>query len=336
MNPPEPINILERSAADARRLTATGAPVYLFVNPVEYHGPHLSLHNDQLIAQGLARDLHAHLQREWPEWPMLVAGNLEAGAEPCFGPGSIHVGLDALRRLVLDACESLVALGARRVVLMTFHGAAMHNLALHEAALGLARQGIAALNPMNFLLRTMLEGDLDRFDGFLEFVRPEAREVIRSTLQFDFHAGFFETSLALHYAPDSVAELRRALPPCPPIVRDRALTLAAKAADLAGLKELARELRYAAFGAGWYAGRPFYAYTSRPSEASAEAGAFFARMLAEELGAVTQGVFEGHRRAPEPVLSWLVPLTLKGRLFLPKVLLSDMELFTHLGASSTA
>ena len=36
-------------------LLATGAPVFLCVNPVEYHGPHLSLHNDRLISEGVAR-----------------------------------------------------------------------------------------------------------------------------------------------------------------------------------------------------------------------------------------------------------------------------------------
>jgi hypothetical protein len=37
---------------DARRLARSGAPVYLTINPVEYHGPHLSLHNDRLSLGG--------------------------------------------------------------------------------------------------------------------------------------------------------------------------------------------------------------------------------------------------------------------------------------------
>ena len=44
----------------ARRLLATGVPVYLPVNPVEYHGPHLSLHTDRLISRGLTDRERAH------------------------------------------------------------------------------------------------------------------------------------------------------------------------------------------------------------------------------------------------------------------------------------
>ena len=35
--------------------------MFVPVNPVEYHGPHLSLHNDAVITRGVARDLHAAL-----------------------------------------------------------------------------------------------------------------------------------------------------------------------------------------------------------------------------------------------------------------------------------
>lgn len=47
--------------ASAKAAFSSGAPVYLPVNPIEYHGPHLSLLNDHLISVGLAGDLHAEL-----------------------------------------------------------------------------------------------------------------------------------------------------------------------------------------------------------------------------------------------------------------------------------
>ena len=43
---------------DARHYLASGAPVYLGVNSVECHGPHVPLHNDRLISAGIARDMH--------------------------------------------------------------------------------------------------------------------------------------------------------------------------------------------------------------------------------------------------------------------------------------
>ena len=52
------ISLLDIPHQEARRLVKSGAPVYLSVNPVEYHGPHLSLHNDRLISIGLIREVH--------------------------------------------------------------------------------------------------------------------------------------------------------------------------------------------------------------------------------------------------------------------------------------
>ena len=71
------ISLLDLCPDDARAALATGAPVYLSINPVEYHGPHLSLHNDGLISAGLIGDLHGRLQKSHPDWPLLVAPDLE-------------------------------------------------------------------------------------------------------------------------------------------------------------------------------------------------------------------------------------------------------------------
>src|SRR5262245_44467142 len=136
----------------ARQLCATGAPVFMSVNPVEYHGPHLSLHNDRLVSAGLSRDLSACIARRHPEWPFLEADDLEVGVEPAAGLGSRHTTYLEVRALVRESCRALVELGARRVVLMTFHGAPLHNLAL-EAGVELLRQlGVEALAPFNEIL----------------------------------------------------------------------------------------------------------------------------------------------------------------------------------------
>src|SRR4051812_14310306 len=149
-------SLLDLPHAEARRLLAGGAPVYLPVNPVEYHGPHLSLHNDALIAQGLAAELHAGLcQREalgGSDWPFLVAGGLEIGVDPAPGPGSRATPYAEVRDQVTEACLALADLGARKVVLMTFHGAPLHALALEGGIHALAARGVTALSPMNILL----------------------------------------------------------------------------------------------------------------------------------------------------------------------------------------
>jgi creatinine amidohydrolase len=115
---PPMISLFDQSHTEARRLVKTGATVFLTVNPVEFHGPHLSLHNDRIISLGLAKDLHARLE---PKAPLLLGADLEVGVDPCPGPGSRHTPYGVVRDLVVEACRALAELGVKRVVLMTFH-----------------------------------------------------------------------------------------------------------------------------------------------------------------------------------------------------------------------
>ncbi len=298
---------------DARALLRGGATVYVPVNPVEYHGPHLSLHNDALVSRGLIDELAARLQ---PGKPPLVVSDLEVGVEPCAGPGSRHTPYRQVSRLVREACRALCEMGATRIVLMTFHGSPLHGVALDDGIEECRRHGARAFAPLAVVMRHMLElDDPSPYAPAVKHVRDaQLREELLTRLPLDFHAGFFETSVALHYAPDSVSAIREQLPPCPEIVPDAGLLKAAAAARRLGRRTLARELGLAAAGKGWNALRPFPGYTSRPALATREAGAFFAQALVDALEPVARAVLHDGAEPPRPILAWLRALTLEGRI----------------------
>ena len=321
---PEPsrlISLLDLSHTACKEALASGAPVFVPVNPVEYHGPHLSLHNDRLITAGFIRDLHARLQADHPDWPLLAVDDLEVGVDPVPGRGSRGLPLPAVSRMVRLACDALADLGARRVVLMTFHGSPRHSLALEAGVRALQRRGVDVVNPFNALLHRMVRGSEDeRWAEVLERVaRTDARVAeAMGELQFDYHAGLLETSLALHYAPASVDALHRELPPCPVISSIRPVRLAARLVGLLGARQLSRDLDFAALGMGWFQLRPFPGYTGAPHLASAELGATLAPMAVEMLHETVELVFLGRGTSPPPILPWVAPLTLGGRLSTPQ------------------
>jgi len=308
---------------EARSLLERGAPLFMPVNPVEYHGPHLSLHNDALISRGIASDLHARL---FPEQPLLYARDLEVGVEPCPGPGTRASPFLAVASAVREATRAAVELGARKIVFVTFHGAPLHAHALDEGVSRAEELGARAVAPLTPVLERMVELDdpspLAPACAFIEDAALRAEAL--AGLQLDFHAGFFETSLALHYAPESVSDIRHALPPCPRPEADPALIAASRAARLVGKTVLARELAFAALGQGWNNLRPFPGYTGRPSLASKEAGAVFVDVLMSVMEPVVRAaLFEG-RRQPTPLMSWLRSVTLDGRIQTSKVALADV------------
>lgn len=299
----------------ARALLATGAPAFLFVNPVEYHGPHLPLYNDRIVSHGLARDLHERLARRHPEWPFLVAGDLEAGVEPTRGPGSRHTPFPIVRSLVRESCRALCELGAQRVIILTFHGAPLHNVAL-EAGVDLCEaMGVRAFSPLNILMRELLEVDGTRYaEAFAGIEDRAEREAMMRDLRLDFHGGFFETSMTLHYAKDAVSPSYRSLPPCPAITPNANFRRASDIARATGASQLHRELELVAWAMGWQALDPFPGYTGRPHRASPEAGATFARFITDRFETAAEDVFAGRARSPAPIMSWAAPLTMNGRL----------------------
>jgi len=305
--------------AEVRDLFADGAPVYLPVNPVEYHGPHLSLHNDALISQGLMRALHARL---FADMPLLAVPDLEIGVEPVRGPGSREVPYQTVLSLVRRACHSLADLGARRVILMTFHGAPLHNDALQRAVEALIARGVRALSPMAELMSLQVDPPADlraRMATACDtIVDPSAREQMLEMLDVDLHAGFLETSLSMHLAPDSVAADLSTLPPCPPVSPSKALLAGARTAELLGRHRLAAELRFVAWGVGWYAIRPHPGYTARPDLANAEAGRLVTELIIERYAETATAVFDG-ASPPEPPMRWLRGITLGGRMPAPDI-----------------
>ncbi len=306
------IGLLDRPVSEVRELLRGGAVAWVTVNPAEYHGPHLPLHTDRWQAEGFARDLHAALGETGE--PLLCA-DVELGVDPAPGPGSRFAPYATVRDEVLRAARGLAALGARRIALVTFHGAPLHNLALHEVVVALRREGLAAVAPFPAVVRLLLEPvDDDAFAGAVAMLAPDARAQVIADLRRDAHGGYFETSLMLHWAPHAVSPAHRELPPCPPVVPDRALDRAARWAARLGREALSRELAFAAWGVGWNHLDPHPGHTGHPAHANTAAGAWFARLVVERALPVTRAGLAGAPLDDRPPMRWVGPATLWGRV----------------------
>ena len=301
---------------EARKLVATGAPVFVPIDPVEYHGPHLPLDNDALIAEGIATDLHRRLAVRHPDWPFLITEDLRMGCGVTPGPGSRPFAPRAVREAVLGACRAVLALGARRVVLITFHGDPIHNLALHAGVEFLAAKGIPVLAPMPLMVRELMSLEASSLEVVLQTVEDaDERRTLAREVRLEFHAGFLETSLTMHYAPRSVSTGWCDVPPCPEIRPDRVVQAASAIAAAAGHDVLATELRFAALGLGWLRLRPFPGYSGRPHLANPEAGRRLATLMIDRLEPIADDVLSGRAPPPPPSFAWLKPASRLGMLW---------------------
>jgi creatinine amidohydrolase/Fe(II)-dependent formamide hydrolase-like protein len=272
------------------------------------------LNNDAIISAGLTRELSARLRENHPDWPSLSAGEIPIGVDTCPGPGSRPIHYPAACRIIEQACRSLADLGAQRVLLMTFHGTPLHNLAIHRGVKLLERLGVRVFAPLNIALRYLIEGNAAPISSaYAHVTDAREREAMIERASLDFHGGFLETSLTLHYAPETVGDYR-SLPPCPELLPVKSFRTVSRMMTFLGRRQAAAEFMLLAGGLAWYQLRPFPAYTGSPHLARAESGAIIARWIGEKFLEQAEMVFAGHARAPGPVMPWMPLVTLGGFL----------------------
>lgn len=277
--------------------------VFFFVNPTEYHGPHLPLANDYLISRGLADRLFPRLKEAGLTERYIAAPLVGLGLDPTPGPGTIATTPAVFDYHLAQFIPKLASHGAKRVVIMTFHGAPRHNHALQRFVNKLKLAGITAVNPMNILLQRMLDYKPGDFSAALAPLKDTAvREKIDKGLGRDYHGGFFETSLTLALAPQSVSDSHRELPDCPEIELPAWQKAAIRGMRSLGQSNAAREVYFAAEAMAWLNLKPFPGYTGWPKYANAKSGELFVERILNEYAAVCEAVFARGENAPEPVL----------------------------------
>lgn len=166
-------------AADLRETTWTDiGEGFLLVVPlgsVEQHGPHLPLVVDSLVADAVARGLSEELAARGIPTALGPALPYGASGEHQGFPGTVSVGTEALRLLLVELARSATE-WASGVVFVTGHG-----------------------------------GNIDALEQAVALLRDEGRLVCWTGCGVpggDAHAGRTETSLMLHLAPWSVRPSR--------------------------------------------------------------------------------------------------------------------------------
>lgn len=278
-------------------------PLFIFVNPTEYHGPHLPLANDYIISRGLAGRLFTRLKKAGLAREFIAAPLVNMGLDATPGPGTVMTSARDFESQLEKLADSLPQIGVKRVIVMTFHGAPRHNHALQRFVKRLSVSGIAALNPMNTILKRLLDympGDYS--DAFAPVKDAAARAELEKHLGSDYHGGFFETSLTLAFAPDTVDPDYKSLPDCPQVIIPAWQKAAIQGMRSIGQSGPARELYFAAEALAWTKLDPFPGYTGKPRFANAKSGEVFVSRILDEYEAAVLAVFVEGSEPPEPVM----------------------------------
>jgi len=179
------------------------------LSPLEVHGPHLPLGQDLMEGYALAERAVDKLAAQRPDWTFLLLPPVPVATDCVPKLGSVPFPTSLVREVAYRLLKPFAEAGFARLAFSSFHGGPRHVLALEAAAAQLtADTGVPAASLFSMVLARILEGRV-----FFDAVRDvPGREVTIEQLKRDQHAGFVETSLALHLWPNLVDEGWERLP----------------------------------------------------------------------------------------------------------------------------
>jgi creatinine amidohydrolase len=196
-----------------RNLDRTKTAVIASMSPLEVHGPHLPIGQDLMEAYSIARETAERLAERYMEWSFLLLPPVPVAADALPKLGSVNFPASTVRDVAYHLLAPFAREGFARLAFASFHGGPRHLCALEAAAEDLKNDfGVPAVSLMSAALSRLMDGKF--FMGALGNV--EGCMMTAEKMVEDRHAGFVETSLALHLWPEKVQAGWETLPPSVP------------------------------------------------------------------------------------------------------------------------
>jgi creatinine amidohydrolase len=156
------------------------------IGAIEHHGPHLPLRTDALVAEAVATAAVERAADAGLDVWQLPTLSVSKSDEHAWAPGTLWLSADTLLAVLRDLGRAVSATPAKKLVFVNGHGG---NVALLQVANRELRRRYG-LQP--FTMPAGLQQAGRGVDG-----EPDERG-------FGIHAGWAETSLVLHLAPELV------------------------------------------------------------------------------------------------------------------------------------
>ena len=191
------------------KLDPARTAVVVAISPLEVHGPHLPVGQDLFEATALMNGTVKAVAKTRTDWDFLMLPPIPVATDCVPALGSVSYPATLVRQVAYHALLPFAKAGFARLAYSSFHGGPRHICALEDAADRLPRRtGAAAMSLFSAVVARAVEGNFF-FDGI---AGRKDRRIELDQVKQDHHAGFIETSLALHLWPDLVDDGWQSLP----------------------------------------------------------------------------------------------------------------------------
>lgn len=175
--------------------------IIAIISPLEVHGPHLPMGQDLFEAAALAEKSVQALAAQRPGWSFVLMPPIPVAADCVPHTGTVNYPAAVVRDVAYHTLRPFAKQGFARLAYSSFHGGPRHIAALEDAAARLtAGFNAAAVSLFSVVVNRIAAGKIT----FDEVSGMPGNPLTLEQLSRDMHAGFVETSLALHLWPELV------------------------------------------------------------------------------------------------------------------------------------
>ncbi len=235
------------------------------VSPLETHGPHLPFGTDVVVAEELQKRYIRELEKEYPDYSLIILPSLYIGSDALPYEGSLSVPASLLKGVLLSYVKGLANQGFKYLFISDNHGGPRHQLAIESASRkAWKKYKFYLVDPFGLVFKYMVENE----ESFLKETGLISGQCGDDP---DSHAGTNETSLMLAIDETCVSSNIYEIPASPIPSPSRPIIMLSKLIGMLSPK-LKRELHHLANTLGWVTDKNMFPYMGNPSLATKEAG----------------------------------------------------------------
>jgi creatinine amidohydrolase len=196
-------NIERLTCAEIDNLDRNKTLFLIAISPLEEHGPHLPVGVDAFNADFFARLAAELVVKTHPDFDVALFPLMPVGTQVYKYIGSFQVKPATVYDLTYGVGRSMARYGFKFIFVFSAHGTPRQIVAIEAACRKLSRKyKIKAHSLTGALTAKFLKGEM--YDDIARELGRTFTEQEKELLRYDYHAGWWETSMMLKIMPDLV------------------------------------------------------------------------------------------------------------------------------------
>jgi creatinine amidohydrolase len=182
------------------------------ISPLEEHGPHLPVGVDAFNAAYFAQYTAEKIVEKHPDFDLILFPLLPVGTQVYKQIGSFYIKPETVYDITYSTGKSIAIYGFKYIFVFSAHGAPRQIVAIEAACRKISRRHKANMVSLTGALAVkFLDGEM--YDKIAAELGRDFSDEEKYLLKYDYHAGWWETSMILKNQRELVKESYKNLKP---------------------------------------------------------------------------------------------------------------------------